>query len=411
MYQAIQDHKQIKEIPDGGILNPKGFQSGGVHAGLRYNKLDLGMIFSETPGSCAAVYTTSHFQAAPLLVTQESIGQEGILQALVVNSACANACTGEQGYQDALRMRSLAAAKLGIPEHHVAVASTGVIGEYLQMDKIEAGISKLALGNMADQAEAFQTAILTTDTVMKQSCFTAEIDGCTVVMGGAAKGSGMIHPNMATMLGFLTTDAVIESGHLSAALKEVTNTTFNQITVDGDVSTNDMVLVMANGAAGNKTLNPDHPEWPVFLNLLKECCASLAKQIAKDGEGATKLIEVCVQGAMSNKEAGIIAKKIAGSNLVKTAVYGADANWGRIIGAIGQSQAVVNPKTVDIALGSIQMLKGSTPISFDEEQAKVYLMGDKVQIFVDLHLGKGHGMAWGCDLSYDYVKINASYRT
>jgi glutamate N-acetyltransferase / amino-acid N-acetyltransferase len=411
MYQAIKDQKLIKEIPDGGILNPKGFQCGGVHAGLRYNKLDLGMIVSETPGSCAAVYTTSHFQAAPLLVTQESIGQEGILQALVVNSACANACTGEQGYQDALKMRSLAASKLGIPEHHVAVASTGVIGEYLQMDKIEAGISKLALGNMADEAEAFQTAILTTDTVMKQSCFSAEIDSRTIVMGGAAKGSGMIHPNMATMLGFLTTDAAIDSEHLSTALKEVTNTTFNQITVDGDVSTNDMVLVMANGAAGNNPLSPDHPEWPVFLNLLKESCASLAKQIAKDGEGATKLIEVCVEGAMTNEEAGVIAKKIAGSNLVKTAVYGADANWGRIIGAIGQSRAVVNPKTVDISLGSIKMLEDSTPIPFDEEQAKAYLMGDKVQIFVDLNLGTGHGMAWGCDLSYDYVKINASYRT
>lgn len=411
MYQALTDQKLIKEIHNGGILTPKGFQCGGVHAGLRYNKLDLGMIVSETPSSCAAVYTTSHFQAAPLLVTQESISQEGVLQAIVVNSACANACTGEQGYQDALKMRSLAASKLGFAEHHVAVASTGVIGEFMQMEKIEAGIECLTIGKTADDAEAFQTAILTTDIVMKQCCYSAMIDGMTVHIGGAAKGSGMIHPNMATMLGFLTTDAVISSEHLSAALKEVTNTTFNQITVDGDVSTNDMVLVMANGAAANKPLNPDHPEWPVFLELLKESCASLAKQIAKDGEGATKLIEVSVAGAMSDDEARIIAKKIAGSNLVKTAVYGADANWGRIIGAIGQSQATVNPKTVDIALGEITMLQGSTPIAFDENGAKDYLMKDKVQIFVDLHLGDGKGMAWGCDLSYDYVKINASYRT
>lgn len=411
MYQALTDHNLIKEITDGGILSPKGFLCGGVHAGLRYNKLDLGMIVSETPGSCAAVYTTSHFQAAPLLVTQESIAHEGVLQALVVNSACANACTGEQGYQDALKMRSLAALKLGIPEHHVAVASTGVIGEFLQMGKIEAGIDNLEIGKSAVDAEAFQTAILTTDTVMKQCCYSAVIDGRTVVIGGAAKGSGMIHPNMATMLGFLTTDAVIESKHLTMALKEVTNTTFNQITVDGDVSTNDMVLVLANGAAGNASLNPEHPEWPVFLELLKESCASLAKQIAKDGEGATKLIEVSVKGAQTNEEACTVAKKIAGSNLVKTAVYGADANWGRIIGAIGQSQAAVNPKTVDIALGPINMLKDSTPIAFNEDEAKDYLMNDKVQIFVDLHIGDGNGMAWGCDLSYDYVKINASYRT
>jgi glutamate N-acetyltransferase / amino-acid N-acetyltransferase len=411
MYQTIIDETLIKEVPDGGILTPKGFLCGGVHAGLRYNKLDLGMIVSETPASCAAVYTTSHFRAAPLLVTQESIVKEGVLQAVVVNSACANACTGDQGYLDAVKMRELAAAKIGIPENHVAVASTGVIGEFLQMEKIQAGITSLTIGKSADDAEAFQTAILTTDTVMKLCCFSAEIDGKTIFIGGAAKGSGMIHPNMATMLGFLTTDAAISSEHLTAALKEVTNTSFNQITVDGDVSTNDMVLVMANGTAGNKELNPEHPQWKVFVDLLKESCASLAKQIARDGEGATKLIEVSVKGAVSNDEARKIAKKIAGSNLVKTAIYGADANWGRIIGAIGQSEATVNPKTVDIAIGEITMLQNSTPVAFDEDEARNYLMNDKVEILVDLHLEDGAGMAWGCDLSYDYVKINASYRT
>lgn len=411
MYQAMTDKQLIKKIPEGGILTPKGFQCGGVHAGLRYAKLDLGMIVSEKPASCAAVYTTSHFQAAPLAVTQESIAEEKVLQAIVVNSACANACTGEQGYQDALKMRSLAAEKLGIPVHHVAVASTGVIGEYMHMEKIESGIGKLSIGKTADDAKDFQTAILTTDTVMKSCCYTAEIDGVTVSIGGAAKGSGMIHPNMATMLGFLTTDANISSEYLAAALKDVTNTTFNQITVDGDTSTNDMVLVMANGTAGNQSLEPAHPDWPVFIDLLKESCASLAKQIAKDGEGATKLIEISVTGAMSDEEARMIGKQIAGSNLVKTAVYGADANWGRIIGAIGQSESSVNPKTVDISLGEITMLKDSTPVTFDEDQAREYLKRDKIEIFVDLHLGEGKGMAWGCDLSYDYVKINASYRT
>lgn len=411
MYQTIASDMLINDVPDGGILTPKGFECGGFHAGLRYNKLDLGMIVSEKPASCAAVYTTSHFQAAPLLVTQESIVKEGVLQAVVVNSACANACTGEQGYQDALKMRELAAGKIGAPEHHVAVASTGVIGEFLQMEKIEAGITGLAVGKSAEDAEAFQTAILTTDTVMKQCCFSALIDGKTVTIGGAAKGSGMIHPNMATMLGFLTTDAAIPSEHLSGALKDVTNTSFNQITVDGDVSTNDMVLIMANGSAGNKELNPDHPQWTVFVELLRKSCASLAMQIARDGEGATKLIEVSVSGAASDDEARKIAKKIAGSNLVKTAIYGADANWGRIIGAIGQSEARVNPKSVDIALGQINMLKNSTPVAFDEDEARNYLLKEKVDILVDLHLGEGVGMAWGCDLSYDYVKINASYRT
>lgn len=411
MYQAMVDKQLIKKIPDGGILSPKGFHCGGVHAGLRYAKLDLGMIVSEKPASCAAVYTTSHFQAAPLVVTQASIAKEKVLQAIVVNSACANACTGEQGYQDALKMRSMAAAKLEIPEHHVAVASTGVIGEFMQMEKIESGIGKLATGQTTDDAKDFQTAILTTDTVMKSCSFSAVIDGITVSMGGTAKGSGMIHPNMATMLGFLTTDANISSEHLTSALKNVTDTTFNQITVDGDTSTNDMVLVMANGTAGNQPLNPDHPDWPIFVNLLKASCASLAKQIARDGEGATKLIQISVTGAMSDEEARMIGKQIAGSNLVKTAVYGADANWGRIIGAIGQSQATVNPKSVDIFLGEITMLKESTPVAFDEELAREYLMKDKVEILVDLHLGEGKGMAWGCDLSYDYVKINASYRT
>lgn len=411
MYQATTDKKWIKDIPDGGILTPKGFKCSGVHAGLRYNKLDLGLIVSETPASCAAVYTTSHFQAAPLVVTQESIAREGVLQAVIVNSACANACTGDQGYRDALKMRELTAEKFGLPEHYVAVASTGVIGEFLQMEKIEAGIAKLAVGNDQEDETNFQTAILTTDLVTKHACYSAEIDSRTVSVGGVAKGSGMIHPNMATMLGFLTTDANISSEALANALKEVTNTTFNQITVDGDTSTNDMVLVMANGEAGNRPLHPEHPEWPVFIELLTESCASLAKQIARDGEGATKLIEISVSGALSDEEARMIGKQIAGSNLVKTAIYGADANWGRIIGAIGQSEASVNANNVDIAFGDITMLKKSTPMAFDEENAREYLMNDKVEIFVNLNLGDGQGMAWGCDLSYDYVKINASYRT
>ncbi|PLR97631.1 bifunctional ornithine acetyltransferase/N-acetylglutamate synthase [Bacillus sp. T33-2] len=411
MKQALTEKALIKKIAAGGILTPKGFKADGVHAGLRYNKQDLGVILSEIPASSAAVYTTSHFQAPPLHVTQQSIAKEGLLQAVVVNSACANACTGARGMQDALKMRSLAAQKFGLKEHYVAVASTGVIGEYLQMDKIEAGINQLAPGTQQMDAEDFQTAILTTDTVMKHSCFAATIGGKLVHVGGTAKGSGMIHPNMATMLAFITTDAAVAPEHLATALKQVTDITFNQITVDGDTSTNDMVLVMANGAANNDPLSPDHPDWQLFVQLLKENCESLAKQIARDGEGATKLIEVQVKGAVDNEQARAVAKQVVGSNLVKTAIFGTDANWGRIIGAVGQSQAYVNPDTVDVYLGAISMLNQSNPVPFSEEEAFTYLQNEVVKILVDLHVGEREGIAWGCDLSYDYVKINASYRT
>ncbi|MCS0672600.1 bifunctional ornithine acetyltransferase/N-acetylglutamate synthase [Cytobacillus firmus] len=402
---------EVTELPTGSIITPKGFTAAGVHAGLRYSKKDLGIILSDTPAQCAAVYTTSHFQAAPLKVTQESIAAEGLIQAVIVNSACANACTGDQGLKDAYQMRKSAADKFNLKEQHVAVASTGVIGEYMQMDKIEEGIKMLKPGNEALHSEDFQTAILTTDLVMKKCCFSAVIDGKTVTMGGSAKGSGMIHPNMATMLAFITTDANIDCGDLQFALKQVTDRTFNQITVDGDTSTNDMVLVMANGTSGINKLSPDHPDWDVFIQMLSQTSESLAKQIAKDGEGATKLIEVEVSGTKSDNDARMIAKQIVGSNLVKTAVYGADANWGRIIGAIGQSQPAIDPSSVDIAIGPIVMLKNSVPLAFSEEEAKEYLSNAAIQITVDLHQGAGKGKAWGCDLSYDYVKINASYRT
>ncbi|BDG34785.1 bifunctional ornithine acetyltransferase/N-acetylglutamate synthase [Geobacillus sp. 44B] len=407
---AKQDGK-IVSVGKGTVVTPKGFKAAGVHAGLRYTKKDLGVILCEVPASCAAVYTQSHFQAAPLKVTQQSIAVEQKLQAVVVNSACANACTGQQGLKDAYEMRELCAQQFGIAPHHVAVASTGVIGELLPMEKIRTGIQKLQPGDSLDHAEAFQTAILTTDTVMKKACYQTMIDGKTVTIAGAAKGSGMIHPNMATMLAFITTDANISSPLLQEALCSITDVSFNQITVDGDTSTNDMVIVMASGLAGNKELTPDHPDWENFYEALKKTCEDLAKQIAKDGEGATKLIEVRVNGAKTDDDAKKIAKQIVGSNLVKTAVYGADANWGRIIGAIGYADAMVNPDNVDIAIGPIVMLKGSEPQPFSEEEAIAYLQNDVIVIEVDLHLGSGKGVAWGCDLTYDYVKINASYRT
>lgn len=409
--QALSNMSSIKEIAEGSLITPKGYTVDGVHAGLRYTKKDLGIIISEKPADCAAVYTTNQFQAAPLKVSQASIDTEGKIQAIIVNSACANACTGERGLNDAYQMRKWTAEKFGLLEQHVAVASTGVIGEYLPMEKIHAGIQSLIPKCNEEHAEAFQTAILTTDIVMKKCCYSAVIDGKTVYMGGAAKGSGMINPNMATMLAFITTDANIESEYLQMALKDVTDTTFNQITVDGDTSTNDTVFVLANGCSDTISLTPEHSDWDTFIQLLKRSCENLAKQIASDGEGATKLIEVEVIGAKNDLEARMAAKQIVGSNLVKTAIHGEDANWGRIISAIGQSDAEINPFSVDIAIGPITMLKNSEPQSFSEEEASNYLKNKTIHIFVDLHLHNGKAKAWGCDLSYDYVRINANYRS
>ncbi|KKB73373.1 MULTISPECIES: bifunctional ornithine acetyltransferase/N-acetylglutamate synthase [Bacillus] len=406
MIQVSED--SIKKI-DGSIDSPKGYQAKGIHCGLRYSKKDLGMIISAVPAVSAAVYTQSHFQAAPIKVTQDSLKNGATLQAVIVNSANANACTGEQGLLDAYEMRQKCADILGIEPELVAVSSTGVIGEALDMKKIREGIS--LLDQTTPSEGDFEEAILTTDTVTKQTCYELMIGDQKIMIGGAAKGSGMIHPNMATMLGFVTTDARVEEGALQKALRDITDVSFNQITVDGDTSTNDMVLVMANGCAGNECLHEGHKEWPVFKKGLESVCRDLAKQIAKDGEGATKLIEVQVKGAKSNRDAQIIAKKIVGSNLVKTAVYGTDANWGRIIAAIGDSAASVTPEKVEIHLGGQCLFKNNEPQPFSEALAKEYLQKSEVQIDVQMNQGIGTGTAWGCDLTYEYVKINASYRT
>ena len=402
----------IKKVENGSVTSPKGYSATGIIANLRKkDRLDLGIIISDVPASCAAVYTLNAFQAAPLKITKDSIAHEGKIQAVICNSGNANACTGEQGEKDAFQIRQEVAAKFALNEHHVAVASTGVIGELLPMDKISAGISQLEPVSSIEGGDLFSKAILTTDLVQKVTCYQVEIDGKIVTISGTAKGSGMIHPNMATMLGFITTDANIESDILQKALGDITNKTFNRITVDGDTSTNDMVLVMANGQAENKSLTPIHPEWDLFYQALQKTSEDLAKAIARDGEGATKLVEVQVEGALNDEDAGKIAKSVVGSSLVKTAVHGADANWGRIICAVGYCGVEVNPNLVDVFIGDIQMLKAGQPIPFSEEDATNYLKGADVIIKVNLHIGNGKGKAWGCDLSYDYVRINASYRS
>lgn len=400
--------------PEGSITSPKGFRAGGLHCGLKKTaRNDLGAIVCEVPAVAAAVYTTNVFQAAPLKVTRESIASGGRLQAVVVNSGNANACTGKQGEADAYAMRAAAADALGLAEHDIAVASTGVIGELLPMDRVSMGIAGLpaVLSAEDDGAEQFCQAILTTDLVKKEVCVRLAVDDREVLIAGAAKGSGMIHPNMATMLAFVTTDAAVEPQALQQLLGATTDVTFNMITVDGDTSTNDMLVAMASGLADNRPLAPGHPDWEAFAAAFRHVCETLAQAIARDGEGATRLVEVTVEGAVTEQSARAIAKTVIGSSLVKSAVFGADANWGRIIAAVGRAGEPVNPETVDIKLGDIVVLSGSRPIPFDEEEALVYLQGDTVTIHVDLHNGKGSATAWGCDLTYDYVRINAAYRT
>ena len=407
--QAISKN-EIVILNEESVTLPKGFKAGGMHCGVKKRKLDLGYIVSEVPATAAGVYTINIFQAAPLLVTQESMAKEHKIQAILVNSGNANACTGEQGLKDAFEMQSKFAVKLGIQDHLVAVTSTGVIGELLPMDKINAGIEQI-LQSEFETEDHFKQAILTTDTCMKQIGVQIKVDGKTVSIGGAAKGSGMIHPNMATMLGFVTTDANIAHEDLLFALKDVTNTTFNMITVDGDTSTNDMVLVMANGLAENNRLTMEHPDWGVFVDGLKVVCESLAKKIARDGEGATKLVEVEVNGAYSLNSARAVRKSIISSNLVKTAIYGTDPNWGRIVTAIGYSGIPVEPNAIQVKIGPFTVFEKGLPAPIVEQEVKEYLELEDVKIVVELNQGEYSATAWGCDLTYDYVKINASYRT
>ena len=402
---------EIRKISNKNIVSPKGFSAAGMHCGIKHKKKDLGLLLSEVPASVAGVFTTNVIQAAPLKVTKEVVYQTGKMQALIVNSGNANACTGKQGLCDAYEMQSLAAEKLGIDPSLVGVASTGVIGEIMKMEPIRTGVKKLELGSTLEHGIDFAQAILTTDTVMKNTTYSTVIDGKEVVISGTAKGSGMIEPNMATMLGFITTDANIEADVLQKALSDITNVTFNSITVDGDTSTNDTVIVMANGLAGNVALTPAHTDWSNFYSTLQLVAEDLAKAIARDGEGATKLIEVEVNGAISDLEARKIAKTVVGSPLVKTAVFGNDANWGRIIAAVGYSGATVDPEKISIKIGEALMVQDGEPVPFSEEELIKILKANEVNIHVSLGQGEGHGLAWGCDLTYDYVQINASYRS
>ena len=396
------------KIIDGTIASPLGFSADGLHAGFKKKKLDFGWIVSEVPASVAGVYTTNKVIAAPLLVTKASIQKSQKLQAIVVNSGVANSCTGQQGLDAAYEMQRLTAQKLRIEPDLVGLASTGVIGEQLPMDALKNGLSQILVSG---KAEDFAEAILTTDTCTKTCVVTEEFGSDLVTMAGVAKGSGMIHPNMATMLAFITCDANISSDTLQAALSHHVETTFNQITVDGDTSTNDMVLVMANGCRQNEEILPDTEEFEKFSKMLRYLMADLAKKIAKDGEGATKLIEVNVRHAKDEQSGRMIAKSVVGSSLVKTAIFGQDPNWGRILAAIGYAGADVSVDNIDIWIEGVSVMQASSPVAFDPEETSDAMAGELLTLTIDLHDGDTEAQAWGCDLSYDYVKINALYRT
>ncbi|MBF7016139.1 bifunctional ornithine acetyltransferase/N-acetylglutamate synthase [Staphylococcus durrellii] len=408
--QKVDEESKFKIDQSGDVSSPLGFISGGLHTGLRKSKHDFGWIYSTTEAQAAGVYTLNRFKAAPLQLTQDSIAVNNTLQAIVVNSAYANACTGEQGIKDAQDMQNWVADKLNITNNNVGVASTGVIGDFLPMDKIQYGTEHV-LEEQYNYSENFNKAILTTDLCPKHVAVEVEIDGQKVTIGGTAKGSGMIHPNMATMLGFITTDANIAASKLQQVLKSAIDSSFNMITVDGDCSTNDMVLFMANGQVNHSDLDEKHPNWQAFVAAVKYVCSTLAKAIAKDGEGATKLVTSKVLGATSIDEARKIAKSIVSSNLVKTAIHGEDANFGRIVAAIGYASEKVDPKNTFVTLCGLPVVDKGVFLSFDEEEMKKRLKEDNIVISAQVGNGDGQAVAYGCDLTYDYVSINASYRT
>ena len=402
------------KIIEGGVCAAKGFKAGGVHCGIRKNrdKKDLALIISDVRAAAAAVYTTNLVKGAPITVTKSHIA-DGYAQAAVCNSGNANTCNAN-GVEIAEKMSALVAGATGVAAEDVIVASTGVIGQPLDITPIEKGMPGLiaALGMNSSDAQA---AIMTTDTVPKSIAVEFTLGGKTCRLGGIAKGSGMIHPNMATMLVFLTTDAAISPEMLKKALSDDVKNTFNMTSVDGDTSTNDMCCIMANGLAGNEPVTAAGADFDAFMQALNTVTVHLCRSIAGDGEGATKLLECVVTGAKDEAAAKTAAKAVICSSLVKAAMFGADANWGRILCAIGYSGADVDVNKVDVsfksAAGEISVCENGASVEFSEEKAKQILLEKEIDILVTLHEGSGSATAWGCDLTYDYVKINGDYRT
>ena len=403
------------KIISGGICAAQGFKANGVRCGIRANrtKRDLSLIVSDVPASAAAVYTTNLVKGAPLTVTKDHIAN-GIAQAVICNSGNANTCNAD-GIEIAEGMCALVEKQLGIAANDVIVASTGVIGQPLSLAPIASGMAELADGLTYDGSAVAAEGIMTTDTIAKEIAVEFEIGGKTCRLGGIAKGSGMIHPNMATMLVFLTSDAAIAPDMIKKALSTDIAETFNMLSVDGDTSTNDMVAIMANGMAGNAVIDSEGEDFAIFMKALNTVTVHLCRTIAGDGEGATKLLECKVTGAADKATAKTVAKSVVCSSLLKAAMFGADANWGRVLCAIGYSGAQLDVNKVDVAFrspkGTVEVCKNGAGIEFSEEIAKKVLLEKEIEILVELNSGDAESTAWGCDLTYDYVKINGDYRT
>lgn len=396
----------------GGVTAARGFRAAGVHCGVKKAKKDLCLLVSDRPAAGAAVLTTNRVQAAPILVVREQLASSPVTRAIVVNSGNANACTGDRGTRDAWTMAETAARELGIAREQVLVSSTGVIGQFLPMEAITAGIGEAARALSPEGGADAAEAILTTDTFSKQCAVSYEAGGVTITLGGMAKGSGMIAPNMATMLAFVTTDAAVDAGVLRTALRRAADRSFNRISVDGDTSTNDMVVVLANGASGAAGIRSENdPAYAPLYGALEHVLIALSKMIVVDGEGATKFVEVRVTGARSEGEAVQAARAVANSNLVKTAIHGEDANWGRILAAVGYSGIDFDPALVEIHFDDVPILRKNYDIDFSEEDARRVLSKKEIRVTVDLHQGNASAFFWTCDLSKEYVAINANYRT
>lgn len=409
--------KKITRI-EGGVTAAEGFEAAAAAAGIKYQgRDDMALIYSGTPCRVAGTFTTNVVKAAPVKWDQKIVAEAPYVQAVVVNSGIANACTGAEGYGYCKETAEEAAKVLGVPETAVLVASTGVIGMQLPMDRLKKGISLLkeAKGEGAEKGTAAAKAIMTTDTVHKEIAVQVELGGKTVTIGGMCKGSGMIHPNMCTMLAFVTTDAAISKEMLQRAVSADVKDTYNMISVDGDTSTNDTLLVLANGLAGNPEITEENEDYRTFAAALNEVNTYLAKKMAGDGEGATALFEVKIVGAENKEQAVTLSKSVVTSSLVKAAIYGHDANWGRILCAMGYSGAQFDPEKVDLffesAAGRIQIIENGVAVDYSEEEATRILSEPEVTAIADVKMGTASAVAWGCDLTYDYVKINADYRS
>jgi glutamate N-acetyltransferase / amino-acid N-acetyltransferase len=406
----------IQVIDNGSVTSPRGFVAGATYAGIKTagpGKLDLALLAAESPCAAAGVFTTNRLKAAPVQLCEGRLAQDSQAQAVIINSGLANAGTGQEGLALAEQMTALAGAKLGIAPSRVLVASTGKIGHQIPLDSIRRGIDAIRL--TASGGHDAARAIMTTDTRPKEIAVSCRLagrgTGSVVTLAGMAKGAGMIHPQMATLLAFVTTDAAVEPGFLRLALKRAADCSFNMVSIDGDMSTNDTLLILANGFAGNEPIRRGTVASHNFQAALDTVCTYLAKEMARDGEGATRLVEVTVRGAVSLHDARLAARTVVSSNLTKCAVHGADPNWGRIAAAAGRSGALMDQSRLDVAVGDVALMRAGTPLDFDVAKARGVLMQESVPISLDFHLGLAEATSWGCDMSEEYVTFNAEYTT